>query len=226
MFFNDPTFLLLIPALLLAFWSQYMVSSTYAKYSKIPNTRGYTGAQLAKYILDDNRMLNIKIESIPGNLTDHYDPTSKTLRLSQDVYNSNSVAALGIAAHEIGHAMQDAKAYAPLKLRNNFVPAANFGSTLAFPLFFIGLLANMPMFMDLGILFFSLAVVFSIVTLPVEFNASRQAIALLSNGQYLNEKEIPMAKAVLSAAALTYIAATTMAILNLVRLLILRNSRD
>ena len=226
MFFYDPTFLLLIPALLLAFYAQAKVRGTYAKFSKIPSSRGYTGAQLARHILDDFRMSDVQIESIPGKLSDHYDPRAKKLRLSQGVYQGNSVAALGIVAHEIGHAVQDAKAYAPLRLRNSIVPAANLGSGFAFPLFFIGLIANLPFLMDIGIVFFALAVVFSVVTLPVEFNASRRAIHILSDGKYLTEKEIPLAKKVLSAAALTYVAATTMAILNLVRLLILRGSRD
>jgi Zn-dependent membrane protease YugP len=222
MFFYDPTFLLLIPAVLLALYAQVKVKGTYAKFSKVRSSRGYTGAQLARYILDDYRMTDIQVEPTPGNLTDHYDPRAKKLRLSQGVYKSNSVAALGIVAHEVGHAVQDAKSYIPLKLRNSFVPAASFGSGLAFPLFFVGWLASMPFLMDIGIVFFSFAVAFSVITLPVEFNASRRAIRILSNGRYLTEKEIPLAKKVLSAAALTYVAATAMAVLNLVRLLILR----
>ena len=226
MFFYDPTFLLIIPAIILAIYAQSKVSRTYKKYSKVKSQRGYTGAQLAQYLLDDNRMTNVKIEATPGELTDHYDPRSKTLRLSQGVHNSSSVAALGIVAHEVGHALQDAKAFAPLKLRNSFVPVANLGSGLAFPLFFVGIIANFPLLMDLGIVLFSLAVAFSVITLPVEFNASNRAIKILSSGRYLMQNEVPMAKKVLSAAALTYVAATAMAILNLVRLLILRGSRD
>lgn len=226
MFFYDPTFLLLIPALILALYAQAKVKGTYAKFSKVPASRGYSGAQLARYILDDFRMTEVKIEPIPGNLTDHYDPRTKKLRLSSGVYQGNSVAALGIVAHEIGHAVQDAGSYVPLKIRNSIVPAANFGSGLAFPLFFIGLIANLPFLMDIGIVFFALAVAFSVVTLPVEFNASRRAIRILSDGRYLTEKELSLAKKVLSAAALTYVAATAMAVLNLVRLLILRGSRD
>lgn len=226
MLFYDPTFLLVIPALFLAMYAQARVQGTYAKFSRIPASRGYSGAQLARYILDDQRMLEVEIEAIPGNLTDHYDPRSKKLRLSQGVYHGNSVAALGIVAHEVGHAIQDARSYLPLKIRNSVVPAANIGSGLAFPLFFIGLLANLPFLMDIGIIFFSLAVAFSVVTLPVEFNASRRAIRILADGRYLNEKEIPFAKKVLSAAALTYVAATAMAVLNLVRLVILRGARD
>lgn len=226
MFFYDPTFLLLIPALLLALYAQAKVQGTYAKFSKIASSRGYSGAQLARYILDDYRMTEVEIEPIPGNLSDHYDPRSKKLRLSQGVYQGHSVAAMGIVAHEVGHAIQDARSYFPLKIRNSIVPAANLGSGFAFPLFFIGLLANLPFLMDIGIIFFALAVVFSVITLPVEFNASRRAIRILSDGRYLTEKELPLARKVLSAAALTYVAATTMAVLNLVRLLILRGSRD
>lgn len=226
MFFYDPTFLLLIPALILALYAQAKVQGTYAKFSRVPSTRGYSGAQLARYILDDYRLTDVDIEPISGNLSDHYDPRAKKLRLSKGVYQSSSVAALGIVAHEVGHAVQDARSYFPLKIRNSIVPAANFGSGLAFPLFFIGLIANLPFLMDIGIIFFALAVAFSVITLPVEFNASRRAIRILSDGRYLTEKEIPQARKVLSAAALTYVAATTMAVLNLVRLLILRGSRD
>ena len=226
MFFYDPTFLLLIPAIILALYAQAKVKGTYAKFSIVASSRGYTGAQLARYILDDHRMTDVKIETTPGELTDHYDPRSKKLRLSKGVYQSNSVAALGIVAHEVGHAMQDANAYVPLKLRNSIVPAANFGSGLAFPLFFVGWIASFPLLMDLGIIFFALAVVFSVITLPVEFNASVQAIRILRDGNYLTKEEVPLARKVLSAAALTYVAATTMAVLNLIRLLILRGSRD
>lgn len=226
MFFYDPTFLLIIPAFVLALYAQAKVKSTYNKFSQVSSQRGYTGGQLARYILDDRRMRDVKVEAIPRELSDHYDPRNKTLRLSQGVFSSNSVAALGIVAHEIGHAIQDEKAYVPLKIRNSFVPAANFGSGLAFPLFFVGIFAGIPVFMDIGIILFALAVVFSVITLPVEFNASNRAIQILSDGRYLTAKEVPLAKKVLSAAALTYVAATTMAILNLLRLLILRGSRD
>ncbi|MFA5839645.1 MAG: zinc metallopeptidase [Candidatus Margulisiibacteriota bacterium] len=225
MFYYDPTFLLIIPALLLALFAQYRVNSTYANYSKVPASIGITGEALAERILANQNLL-IKVESVAGELSDHYDPTAKVLRLSKGVYSGNSVAAMGIVAHEIGHAMQDAKAYMPLKLRNNFVPAANFGTNFAFPLFFVGIIAGFPFLMDLAILLFTFAVVFSVITLPVEFNASKRAMALLSDGHYLTSQELPMAKSVLSAAALTYVAATAMAVLNLIRLLILRRSRD
>jgi hypothetical protein len=224
--FYDPTFVLLIPAVLLAVYAQWKVKGTYAKYSQIACSRGYTGAQVARYILDDYRLQKIEVVPTPGDLTDNYDPRTGKLNLSESVYNNNSVAAIGVAAHEAGHAIQDAKAYAPLKLRNGLVPVTNLGTTLAFPLFLLGLFAGLPAFMDIGIILFALAVVFSIVTLPVEFNASRLALRVLADGNFLTAQELPMAKSVLDAAALTYVAATAMAILNLVRLLILRSQRD
>jgi len=172
------------------------------------------------------RLQNIAVEQTPGSLTDHYDPRAGKLRLSENVYGSNSVAAIGVAAHEAGHAIQEAKGYVPIKLRNGLVPVTNLGTTLAFPLFLLGMFAGLPQFMDVGIILFALAVVFSIVTLPVEFNASARALRVLADGRFLNEKELTMAQSVLSAAALTYVAATAMAILNLVRLLMLRSQRD
>jgi hypothetical protein len=226
MFPYDPTFILLIPAVIFALYAQAKVQGTFNKFSNVASARGFSGAELARKILDHENLSAVKVEQTTGSLTDHYDPRSKTLRLSKPVYQSTSVAALGVVAHEIGHAIQDAKAYTPLKLRNSIVPVASFGSNLAFPLFFVGIFAGLPFLMDLGILLFVLAVVFTVITLPVEFNASQRAIQLLADGGYLTAQEIPLAKQVLSAAALTYVAATTMAVLNLVRLLMLRNSRD
>ena len=217
---------MVIPALLLALYAQWKVKSTYEKYSQVACSRGYTGAQVARYILDDYRLQNISVEPTPGELTDHYDPRTQKLCLSQGIYDGNSVAAIGVAAHEAGHAIQDAKAYAPLKIRNGLVPVTNFGTTLAFPLFILGMFAGMPQLMDIGIILFSLAVIFSVITLPVEFNASARAIRVLADGNFLSAQELPLAKAVLNAAALTYVAATAMAVLNLVRLLMLRGSRD
>jgi hypothetical protein len=224
--FYDPTFILIIPALLLALYAQYKVKSTYAKYSEVRNLRGYTGSQVARYILDDYRLNDIQVVPIAGELTDNYDPRDRKLHLSEGIYDSNSVAAIGVAAHETGHAIQDARAYAPLKIRNGLVPVTNLGTTLAFPLFLLGLFVGIPQLMDIGIILFSLAVVFSVITLPVEFNASRRAIKVLADGRFLNERELPMAREVLNAAALTYVAATAMAVMNLVRLLALRNQRD
>jgi hypothetical protein len=224
--YNDATFLLLIPAMLLAFYAQWKVKSTFEKYSRVACSRGYTGASVARYILDDYRLQDIAVEPIAGELTDHYDPRARKLRLSNPVYGSNSIAAIGVAAHEAEHAIQDVKGYFPIKIRNGMVPVTSLGSTLAFPLFILGLFAGMPVFMDVGIVLFALAVAFSVITLPVEFNASRRAIRVLADGHFLTASELPGARAVLNAAALTYIASTTMAVLNLVRLLLLRNSRN
>lgn len=225
-YYNDPTFLLLIPAMILALYAQFKVKSTFDKYSKVASLKGLTGAEVGRKLLDSAGLRSVPVQSVAGELTDHYDPRDKTLHLSQPVHNSNSVAAIGVVAHEVGHALQDVQAYAPLAVRNNFVPVANLGSQLAIPLFFLGIILSYPLLMDIGIIAFSLAVAFQVITLPVELNASSRAIKLLSEGSYLTSEEIPMAKSVLSAAALTYIAATAMAVLNLFRLLMLRNQRD
>ncbi|MFH1862796.1 MAG: zinc metallopeptidase [bacterium] len=226
--FFDPTFILLIPALLLAFYAQMKVRNTFSKYSKVKSLRGHTGAEVARALLDMRGLGDVKVEATPGSLSDHYDPRTRKLRLSEGVHDSVSVAALGIAAHETGHALQHADQYGPLMLRSTLVPVASFGTFLAFPLFLIGFFfANtVGWLMDVGIIFFCVAVLFSLVTLPVEFNASARAMALLREGGYLNEKELPHARAVLNAAAWTYVAAATMAISQLVRLLILRGSRN
>lgn len=225
-FYYDPTFLLIVPAFIFALWAQYKVKSAYRKYSKIKEAGVNSAAELAKKMLDSAGIGNIPIEIVPGEMTDHYDPTKKVLRLSRGVYNSNSVAALGIAAHEVGHAIQHHKTYVPLMFRNGFFPVANIGSTMALPLFFIGILFSLPMLMNLGIFVFTFAVIFHIITLPVEFNASGRALQLLEKGQYLDKQGLQGAKAVLSAAALTYLAATAMAIMQLIRLLILRGRND
>jgi uncharacterized protein len=227
-FFYHWTMLLLLPAFVLAIWAQSRVKSTYRKFSEVPNRAGLTGAQTARTILDANGLLNVQVDAVAGELTDHYDPKDKIVRLSQPVYESRSLAALAVAAHETGHAVQDQLGYAPMRLRANLVPVANFGSSLAMPLFFIGLIfsARMGWLMDLGIIFFAGAVLFHLVTLPVEFDASARAIRVLGSGSYLAPDEVEGARKVLNAAALTYVAAASMAVLQLVRLLILRNSRD
>ena len=219
----DSTFILLIPAVILAIYAQFKVQSTYSKMSEVHSSKGMTGADLGRKLLDSNGLSDIGIDQMPGKLTDNYDPRDKKLHLSDGVYNSDSIAALGIVAHEVGHAVQDFKAYAPLKIRAGLVPAANIGSQLAIPLFFFGLIFSAPMLMDIGIIAFSVAVAFTLITLPVEFNASKRAIAMLSDGGYVTKDEAPMAKKVLDAAALTYVAATAMALLQLLRLLLLRN---
>jgi Zn-dependent membrane protease YugP len=227
MFFWDPTFILIIPALILAFYAQSKVRSTYARYSEVRNHHGFTGAQVARRLLDSAGLSDVEVEKIPGELTDHYDPRKKVLRLSEGVYSSQSVAAIGIAAHETGHAMQDGKGYMPLKIRATFVPVASLGSTLAFPLFFVGFIfTSFRVLMDVGIFFFAGAVLFHLVTLPVELNASSRAIKTLADGGYLVGEETHSARAVLNAAAWTYVAAATMAVMQLLRLLILRGSRD
>ena len=228
MFFFDSTFILLIPALILAFYAQSKVKSTFSRYSKVRASQGYTGEEVARSLLNMRGLGDVPVEPTKGRLSDHYDPRHRKLRLSESVYGSDSVAALGVAAHETGHALQHADAYGPLMLRSSMVPVVNFGSFTAFPLFFIGFFftTNLGWLMDVGIIFFSGAVALSLLTLPVEFNASSRALALLNEGGYLTEKELPHARAVLNAAAWTYVAAVTMAISQLVRLLILRGMRN
>jgi Zn-dependent membrane protease YugP len=225
-FFFDPTILLLIPGLILAIWAQMKVKGAYAQYSRVMARNGMTAKDVARRILDENGLYNIPVERTAGSLTDHYDPRGKVLRLSETVYNSPSIAAIGVAAHEAGHALQDAGAYAPLKVRNSIVPVVNLGSGMAFPLFFIGFLFRAPVLMDVGILFFVGVLVFHLVTLPVEYNASGRALKILSGTGILAADELKGARAVLNAAALTYVAATVMAALQLVRLLLLRGMRN
>jgi Zn-dependent membrane protease YugP len=224
-FWYDPTYLLLIPALLFAFYAQSKVSGTFQRYLRVYASSGLTGAQVARRLLDSNGLYDVAVEQVGGHLTDHYDPRRKVLRLSPAVYSGTSVAALGVAAHETGHAVQHAQNYVPLGIRNNLFPVASIGSQMAFPLFVLGLFFQWDTLMLVGIWFFIAALAFQIVTLPVEFNASRRAIALLSSGGYITSSELPHAKAVLDAAALTYVSAVAMAASQLIRLLILRNSR-
>jgi Zn-dependent membrane protease YugP len=223
----DPSFILLIPAMILAFWAQSKVKSTFNKYSRVRSASGMTGAQTARRILDASGLSEVPVTKTRGDLTDHYHPTKRELFLSETVFDSNSVSALGVAAHEVGHAIQHQNLYLPLKVRNAFVPVANIGSNLALPLFLVGFIfSSISWLMDVGIFFFVGAVAFSLITLPVEFNASSRAIAVLQGMGYLQGKEIEQAKAVLNAAAWTYVAAATMALSQLIRLLILRSSRD
>lgn len=229
----DPTFILVIPALFFALYAQMKVQSTFNHYVRVPARAGWTGAQVARSILDRAGLYDVRVEMTPHHLGDHYDPRKKVVRLSPEVYNGRSVASLGVAAHETGHALQHAQAYVPLSIRNNLFPIAAFGSSMAFPLFFMGLLfANSSMgwsLMNLGIWLFLAALAFQVITLPVEFNASARAMRLLTTGGYLAPDEAPKTRAVLSAAALTYVAATAMALTQLLRLLLLRNmasSRD
>lgn len=228
MFFWDYTMFLIIPPLILAIYAQNRVKSTFHKFSQIAARSRVTGAEVARQILNSSGAGYVTIEQSSGRLSDHYDPRKKALRLSQGVYDSHSLAALGVAAHEAGHAIQHHNGYAPLHLRNLIYPMASFGSTLAFPLFIVGFIftnGGPSLLMDLGILLFAVAVAFSVLTLPVEFNASSRALVMLREGHYLSEEELVGAKKVLSAAALTYVASTAMAIMQLVRLLILRDRR-
>ncbi len=225
MFYFDTTIIILIPAIILTLYAQYKVQTTYAKYSKVLAKNGLSGREIAERLLSRSNLGNIKIEPIEGRLSDHYDPRQKKLGLSKEIYYSNSLAAQGIVAHEIGHAIQDREGYSPLALRSNLVPLANLGSRMALPLFLLGFLFSIPGLMDIGIIAFSLAVLFQLITLPVEYNASRRAVALLVREDIIAEEEIKPVKSVLNAAALTYVAATAVAVLQLLRLVILRNRR-
>jgi Zn-dependent membrane protease YugP len=221
-FFFDPTFLLLLPALALGIWAQSRVQGAFATYSQVYSRKGTRACDVARALMDRFGLASIQIEKTPGNLTDHYDPRSKVLRLSEGVYSSPSLAAIGIAAHEVGHAIQDAEDYRPIRVRNAIVPVASLTSWMAFPLFFIGLLMRSPLLMDLGIIFFLGVIVFHLVTLPVEFDASARALRLLADTGTLDSDEIGGARAVLKAAALTYVAAAVMAAAQLLRLVLLR----
>ncbi len=228
-YYFDPTMLLILPGLIIALWAQFKVNSTYSKYSAVEARSGLTAAQAARMLLDQNGLGNVRIERIRGHLTDNYDPMSKVLHLSDDVIDSASIAALGVAAHEAGHAVQDAMGYRPLMLRSAMVPVTRIGSGLAIPLFMLGLIFAWEPLVNVGILLFSLVVVFSLVTLPVEFNASRRALDTLEGSGMLDTDEVSGARSVLNAAALTYVASALQAMLNLLRLLVISgrgNRRD
>lgn len=226
----DPTFILVLPAMAFALWAQHKVKSTYEQFAQVPAANGMTGLQMARSIMARNGVTDVSVEAVGGELSDHFDPGAKVVRLSADIYGGQSIAAIAVAAHEVGHVLQDQEGYMPLRLRASFVPVASFGSTLAMPLFFIGAVfgARLPfggVLMDLGILFFAAAVVFHLVTLPVEFDASRRALAQLTSSGAVMPQEVAGAKRVLDAAALTYVAAAAMAALTLIRLLLIRGSR-
>ena len=222
----DWTYLLVVAGLILSMMASAHVKSTFNKYSRVRSMCGMTGAMAARKVLELSGIYDVKIEHISGNLTDHYDPRTKTLRLSDSTYSSNSVAAVCVAAHECGHAVQHQKSYGPLVLRSTLVPAANFGSTLAWPVFVAGLILSMKPLLTAGIVLFSLAVLFQLVTLPVEFNASTRALKILENGHVLGDTELAAGKKVLTAAALTYVASLASSILQLLRLIILAGGRD
>ncbi len=223
--FWDPTMIIVIPAVLLALYAQLRVRSTYAQYSQVPISNGLTGAQVAQEILRRNGLSDVEIEQTEGMLSDHYDPRTRTLSLSSDVHDGISVASAGVAAHETGHAIQHARQYAPLALRSAMVPTVQFGSWLAWPLFILGFFFHSGTMMQLGILVFSAAVAFTVVTLPVEFDASARAMRALREEGLVTPDELRGVRSVLTAAALTYVAAAAMAILQLARMLLLANTR-
>ena len=225
MFYYDPTYILVIIAFSLTLFASFGVKSTFAKYDKIRNTRGITGADAARRILSSNGISNVTVEHTPGSLTDHFDPRTNVVRLSDATYNSNSVAAIGVAAHECGHAIQHSVGYAPIKVRNAIVPVVNIGNTLSMPLFFIGLVLGAYNLAYIGALLFSFVLVFQLVTLPVELNASRRALKILDEFDILGDSELKGAKKVLTAAAMTYVAAVAATALQLLRLLTILNRR-
>ncbi len=224
--FFDPTMIILIPAVIISFWAQTKISSTYNKYSQIRSRNGYTGQQVARIMLDEAGLFDVRIEVINSKLGDHYDPSSRVLRLSPDVYFGETISSAGIAAHEVGHAIQHKEKYAPLVIRNSIVPVVNLGSSLSWILFLAGLFLGFRGLTTLGIILFLGVVVFQLITLPVEFNASTRALNILKIRGILYGDEAKGAQKVLDAAAMTYVAATLMAISQLIRLIALSNRDD
>ena len=223
---NEGTlYLLILGALALSLLAQVLVNSRFERYRKVPDASGLTGGEVARRLLDDAGLRNVRIERVSGRLTDHYDPQAKVLRLSPETMDGANVAALGVAAHETGHALQDADAYAPLQLRTACVRTAGIGSQAAWPLFLAGLIFNFRPLVLIGIALYAAMVVFTLVTLPVELNASHRALTRLENGGYLTSDEMPGARSVLSAAALTYVASALMAVLQLLRLIAIAGNR-
>jgi len=221
----DPYLVLVVPTLILSMIAQLLVKSTFSKYSKIRCSKNITGQEAALILMRNNSINDVTIEPVSGSLTDHYDPRAKKLRLSEPVYAQPSIAAVGVAAHETGHAIQHAKRYAPLVLRSTLVPVANIGSSFGPWLAIAGIAMSFPILLNLGILLFGGAVLFYIITLPVEFNASARALAQLRSGNVLTQEELSGVRKVLTAAALTYVASALSAIMNLLRLVLLSRSR-
>lgn len=225
--YYDWTYILVLIGVGLSLLASAKVNGTFNKYSRIPNRTGMTGKEAAEQILHSSGIYDVRVERIAGNLTDHYDPSSKVLRLSDSTYGSTSVAAIGVAAHECGHAIQHQVSYGPLVLRSTLVPVANFGAKISWPMIILGLIVgSFQPLLTLGILAFSLSVIFQIVTLPVEFNASSRALKVLESNKILGFDEISQTRKVLSAAALTYLAAAAASVLQLLRLVILFGGRD
>lgn len=234
LFWGDATILVLIPAMIFAFWAQMKVNSTFKKYAKVPSRRGLTGAEAARRVLDASGLHHVRVERVRGHLTDHYDPRENVIRLSDATYASTGIAAIGVAAHEAGHAVQHAEGYIPIKVRSAIIPLTRFGSFLAMPLFIMGMLFSGgsylgygigTIFMVTGILFFSFSTLFQLVTLPTEFNASARAMKALEDGGLLAADELPAAKSTLSAAAMTYVAALASSLASLLRLILIFNNR-
>lgn len=224
-YYYDSTYILVIAAFLLSMFASFGVNSAFSKYSKKLNSRGLTAADAARRILNSNGLSNVSIEHVSGKLSDHFDPRANVVRLSDSTYSSTSVAAIGVAAHECGHAIQYATGYAPIKIRNSIVPVVNIGNALSMPLFFIGLIMGMTNLALAGALLFGLVLLFQVITLPVEFNASRRALKILDSSDLLYGEELKGAKKVLTAAALTYVAAVASTALQLLRLLLILNRR-
>lgn len=226
-YFDYYYLILVVPALLLAIWAQVQVKTTYRKYSRVPNSGGMTGAYAAQAVLNFYGITDVRIERVSGNLTDHYDPRSKVIRLSDGVYNNSTVAAIGIACHEAGHAAQHAENYAPIKIRNAIIPVCNIGSTIGIPLALIGWIFSFSILIYVGLGLYAAVFIFQVATLPVEFNASRRAIKVIDETQLLRDDEIGGAKKVLAAAAMTYVASMMVSLANLLRLLLrFSNRRD
>ena len=234
LFWGDWTFIVLIPAMILAFWAQARVNSTFKRYAKVHSRRGLTGAEAARRVLDAAGLYHVRVEHIRGHLTDHYDPRENVIRLSDATYASTGIAAIGVAAHEAGHACQHARGYVPIKLRAAIIPITNIGSKLSMPLFILGLIFAGGSYvgggigetlMLTGILFFSFSTLFQLVTLPTEFNASSRAMKALEDGGLLAADELPAAKKTLTAAAMTYVAALATSLASLLRLILIFNGR-
>ncbi|MGI5895648.1 MAG: zinc metallopeptidase [Oscillospiraceae bacterium] len=224
-YFDSYYLFLVVPALLIAMWAQFNVQSAFHKYNRISNSRGLTADQAARQILDDNGLYQVSIERVPGKLSDHYDPKANVIRLSDSTYGSMSVGAIGVAAHEAGHAVQYATGYFPIKIRSVLIPITQIGSSIAIPLAIFGIVFSFYPLVTIGILLFCAVVLFQLITLPVEFNASRRALKTLDESHMLEGEELTGAKRVLRAAALTYVAGLLVAVANLVRLIALSNRR-
>lgn len=225
-FYFDRTMILLLPAIIIAFWAQSKVSSAYRKYRTVRTMNGYTGENVARMMLDAAGLYDIPVVEVRGELTDHYDPRSRVVRLSSDIYHGSSIASAGIAAHEVGHAIQHKEAYKPLVLRTSIASAVNFSSQASIILFMIGLLLSIPALTSIGIIFFTVAVIYQVITLPVEFNALKRALNILESRNILYGNEVSGAKKVLSAAAMTYVSAALMSISQLIRLIAISNRNN